>query len=104
MRIRTRITDQRGKDYSRRVQTTHDVVAAVYHRLPSESRSALSVRALSSDVDMPYMLVANEHVLGVIRDDVGGVIEGEDVVGSEKPGGGPGLTRLGVLPGVGYSP
>jgi hypothetical protein len=58
----TRITDQRGKDYSRRVQTTHDVVAAVYHRLPSEFRSALSVRALSSDVDMPY-IVANEHVV-----------------------------------------
>ena len=58
-----RITSQRGKDYSRRVQTTHDVVAAVHARLPPEARSVLCVRALSEDVDMPYMLVANEHVV-----------------------------------------
>lgn len=59
----SRISAQRGKDYARRVQLTHEVVTAVYHRLPSESRPALSVCTLSSDVDMPYMLVANEHVM-----------------------------------------
>ena len=58
-----RISDQRGGSYSRRIRTTLEVVAGVYHRLPPECREALCVRALSEDVDMPYMLVANESMV-----------------------------------------
>ena len=75
----------------------HDALGALIRQLFTATDGVEARRRLAD-------AISELEVLGVIRDDVGGVIEGEDVVGSEKPGGGPGLTRLGVLPGVGYSP
>lgn len=59
----TRISRQRGKDYSRRIQTTLETVTRVHERLPVECRQALSVRSLVGEVDMAYMLVATENVV-----------------------------------------
>jgi hypothetical protein len=53
----------RGQDYGERVQTTLRHVAAVYAKLPSAKRDNLEVRVLAPEVPMPYMVVANEHVL-----------------------------------------
>jgi hypothetical protein len=54
---------QRGQDYGERVRATLRHVAAVYAKLPEAKRENLKVRVLASDVPMPYMVVANEHVL-----------------------------------------
>jgi hypothetical protein len=60
----TNTLDQlRGQDCGERVQTTLQHVAAVYAKLPSAKRQNLDVRVLAPEVPMPYMVVANEHVL-----------------------------------------
>jgi hypothetical protein len=53
----------RGQDYCERVQTTLRQVGSVYAKLPPAKRENLEVRVLAPDVPMPYMVVANEHVL-----------------------------------------
>lgn len=54
---------QRGQDYGQRVQVTLRHVAAVYAKLPEAKRENLKVRVLAPEIPMPYMVVANEHVL-----------------------------------------
>ncbi len=54
---------QRGQDYGQRVRATRRHVAAVYARLPEAKRQNLKMRVLAPEVPMPYMVVANEHVL-----------------------------------------
>jgi hypothetical protein len=54
---------QRGQDYGQRVRATRRHVAAVYAKLPEAKRQNLKMRVLAPEVPMPYMVVANEHVL-----------------------------------------
>lgn len=57
------LAKQRGQDYGQRVRATLGHVAAVHAALPPSDRRHLDVRTLAPDIPMPYMVVANEHVL-----------------------------------------
>jgi hypothetical protein len=54
---------QRGQDYGQRVKITHGFVATARSQLSATHRQYLDVRVLEPDVPMPYMVVANEHLL-----------------------------------------
>lgn len=58
-----RLKDQRHKDYGHRIRLTLEVVARLSAELPSDARAHLSVCSLDDDLEMPYMVVANEHLL-----------------------------------------
>lgn len=58
-----RVAQQRRKEYADRIETTHEVVSGVYHRLSPKAGERLMLRTLRSDVEMPYMLVASERLV-----------------------------------------
>jgi hypothetical protein len=63
-RVTTMLSGHRGKDYSRRIDETLDVLAAVSAALPAECRDKLDVRVLLDDgFPMPYMLAGNDTFL-----------------------------------------
>ena len=62
--VTARLSDQRGKDYRRRIAETLDVLAPLHAQLSEHHRARLDVRMLLDTAPpMPYMLAGNDRVL-----------------------------------------